>query len=137
MGFLLWPPAELALNFEVGLEHQDAAGADRSIDLRHARPVEVVEQQDDVKLTEVGPAPFQVGLDPLDREPPSLGRVSALADLGRVAIDRHDLGPQLGRGEGMPPDTAGDVEDPRPAANQGRVGGKPIAGTLLESELGY
>ena len=137
VGLLLGAPAELALNLEKGLEEQDTAGADRLSDLGHPGPVEVVEQEHDVELPQLGPGPFEIGLDPLDGEAPSLGRVPPLADLGRVAIDGHDLGAELGRGKSMPAGPARDVENPRAPANQGRVRGKPIAGTLLESELGY
>ena len=66
VGLLLGAPAELALNLEKGLEEQDAAGVDRLSDLGHPRPVEVVEQQHDIELPQLGPASLEVGLDPLD-----------------------------------------------------------------------
>ncbi len=137
VGFLLRAPAELSLNLEIRLEDQDAAGADQLGDLGHPGAIEVVEEQHHVELAEVGPGPLQVGLDPFDREPPALGGIPALANLGGVAVNGHDLCPELGGSQGMPPGAAGKIEDPGTPAHQRRVRGEPITGTLLESELGY
>ena len=118
VGFLLRAPAELPLNLEIRLEDQDAAGADQLGDLGHPEAIEVVEEQHHVELAEVGPGPLQVGLDPFDREPEALGGIPALANLGGVAVNGHDLGPELGGSQGMPPGAAGKIEDPGTPAHQ-------------------
>jgi len=118
MGWLLWTPAELSLNLEKGFEQQDTPGLDQAGNEWHPLAVEVVEQQYDIELTEIWPGSFEIGLDPAEVGPSPLGLGLTLAEPGGVAINRDDLGPKKGGGDGVSTGPAGQVEHSAARADQ-------------------
>ena len=134
VGLLLGPPAQLALDFQEGLEHQRAADRDGRGRRRHPGPVEIVEHQDDVELTEIWPRPVEIDLFPLDGEP-TFGRLGPpFSQAGGIPVDRHDNGAPFGCRDRMATGTAGQIKDPGTRSDQPGVAGEPIAWTLLEAE---
>lgn len=136
VGVLLGPPAKLSLDFEEGLEQENAARSEHVDDLWHPGPVEVVEEKDRVELAEIRPRLLEIRLDPLDRQasPRRLG--SGLGQLRRISIHGHDRGPQFGCRHRVSAGAAGQVENPGAGTDPGSMAGEPVAGTLLEAENG-
>lgn len=134
MGVGLRPPPELPLDLEEGLEDQVAAGPERLDHPRHPRTIEVVEQQHDIELAQVRPGGLEVGLDPANGQATASGIIASLPDPGRILVDRHDVRPETSGGNGVAAGPAGQVEDPNARTNQSGVGGKPVAGALLEPQ---
>ena len=134
VGLLLRAPAQLALDLQVRFEQEMAPGPERLDDPGHPGPVEIVENQHDIELAQIGPSGFEIGLDPPDGKAAAGRVVPPLADLGGILVDGDHVGAELGGRDGVPAGAAGQVEDPDAGANQPRVGGKPIAGPLLEPQ---
>ncbi len=131
---LLRAPSELPLDFEKGLEDEVATGTKGIQHPSHPRPVEIVEEEDDVELAHVGPGGLEIGFDPADGQPASARVLASLAEFGGVLVHRHDIGPELSSRDGMPSGPAGKIENPNARTDQAGVRGKPIAGPLLETQ---
>ena len=121
-------PPEVLLDFKEGLIQKDAAGADPGEDLGHAAPVEVIEDQDRVVGSEVGPVRLEVELPPIHFEPAVPGLGAGDVEAGRIPVHRSDTGTQGGGREGMAASPAGKIEHPTPGKDPMGMPDEPAAG---------
>ena len=106
----LRPPAEVSLREQIGFHQQHPARGEPLPDVVHARPVEVVEQQDDVELAEIGPGSLEIDLVELDGDAGLLRGGLGFRQDGGITIDGNDLGAAFRRGDPMSAPAAGEVE---------------------------
>jgi glycerol-3-phosphate dehydrogenase len=121
-------PARLALRLEERLYDEQAAGRDQLEDSRHAGSVKIIEHQNRIKSPQFGPLALEIQLPPIDRDTRAGRPVPRPDELEGIAIDRHDLVPQLRRRQTVAPLTTGQVEHPASGTYPVSVPEKPGAG---------
>ena len=121
-------PALLPLGGQEALDDEQPALAHRFADAGKPWPVEIVEDEHGVEEAPVRPGVLQVGLLPVDADAGLPGKFARCREGIGVAIDRDDVGTELGSGDRMPAGAAGKIKDA--AARDDPVGmpGKPGAG---------
>ena len=83
-------PAELALDAQERLHHQQAARLDQLDHLGHLGPVKIIEHENRIKTAELRPRLFEVGCRPLDGQPLGLGPLATRGQPDLVLVDRRD-----------------------------------------------
>ena len=125
---LLGAPSLLALRVQKGLHQEQSARREPRDQVTHPVTVKIIEDENRIKNTEVGPRPREVGHPALDGHPEAGGEGPAGGERRLVAVEQRH-GAAEGRGEdAMAAAAGGDVEHPHAGANPVSVPAEPGAG---------
>lgn len=106
------PPAEQALGDEKRFDHEEAAGSNELADLRQSRPVKIIEHQNRIKRSEVGPRFLEIHKAPFDGETLPVGQLARPGNLGFIPVHGNHRGTGLRCGKAVPPFPTGQIQHP-------------------------
>ena len=98
------------------------------MDLGHPRTIKIIEDQNRIKITQLGPRPFEVDDSPVDVQLLRLGQLARDGQPGLVPVDARDPRSEPGRRQAVSPFAAGQVEHPDAGPDPMSVPEKPGAG---------
>lgn len=95
-------PSRLALRLEKGLHHEHAAGCDQPENSPHAGSVKIIEYQNRIKSTQLGPGALEIQFPPVDGKTIRRRESRSDRELGRIPIERDDAGAPVRRSQSVP-----------------------------------
>ncbi len=107
---VLGSPPQLALGIEEGLHDEHTARRDAREDVGHPPAVEIVEEEQHVKLAELGPGRFEIDLPKLHVETPRRRDVPRYGQLLRIPVHPEHGSPQCRGGQTVPSLTASEIQ---------------------------
>ena len=131
-----WSPAQGPLPFQIRLHQENAARRDDPLDVLHARPVKIIEYQNDIEGPEGRPGAGQIHNPEVHiHAEPARGFAPGL-DLGFVAVHRGDRRAPLGCPDGVASLAAGQIQHRDARTEEVIMPREPRAGAREEQSVG-